>query len=213
MLREWHSIAIIAFACRGTLVDWAGAIEAVAYELARRNGESPLDRGVGMRRRVEALATTRPGGRGLAFAFERLAHERGWVTEESGEESLSRAIFMTRLFPDVPDVVEAVSRSVRLVAMARADRRLVEGALRPLDGAFEEIITPSELPTYPLGQRPLYVSTSLHSLRRARALGMETAWLNRRGLLAPDDSPMPHYEWRSLRQLGLAPLRLAPVAA
>ena len=29
-------------ACRGTLLDWAGAIEAVAYELARRNGESPL---------------------------------------------------------------------------------------------------------------------------------------------------------------------------
>jgi hypothetical protein len=150
---------------------------------------------------------------GLAFAFERLAHERGWVTEESGEESLSRAIFMTRLFPDAPDAVESAARGARLVAMARADRRLVEGALRPLDGAFEAIISPSELPTYPVGTRALYVSTSLHSLRRARALGMQTAWLNRRGVLAPADSPAPDYEWRSLRELVFAPLGLAPVAA
>ena len=38
-------IDVVAFACRGTLVDWAGAIETVAYELARRNGESGSIRG------------------------------------------------------------------------------------------------------------------------------------------------------------------------
>ena len=51
-----EEIEVVAFACRGTLVDWTGAIEAVAYEVARRNGESPLDRGARLRRRVEALA-------------------------------------------------------------------------------------------------------------------------------------------------------------
>ena len=204
---------VVVLACQGTLMDSASALEAVVYELARRNGESPLDRGVSLRRRVEALATTRPGGRGLAFAFERLAHERGWVTEESGEESLSRAVFLSRLYPDVPDAVVRAARGARLVALARADRRLVEGALRPLDGAFEAIITPADLPTYPLGDRALYVSASLQSLRRARALGLHTAWLNRRGWLAPADSPAPDFEWSSLRSLIAAPLRLAPVAA
>ena len=62
------------------------AIAAVAYELARRNGESPLDRGVALRARVEELAANE----GLARAFDRLVHERGYRGEESGEESAAR---------------------------------------------------------------------------------------------------------------------------
>jgi hypothetical protein len=66
---------------------WREAIEMIAYELARRNGESPLDRGAALRRRVIALAAD---GRGLAWAFERLARERGYRGEESGLESAAR---------------------------------------------------------------------------------------------------------------------------
>src|SRR5688572_10776760 len=87
-----EGIEIVAFACRGTLVDWTGAIDAVAYELARRNGESPLDRGAAIGRRVEALAD----GRGLARGFDRLADERGYCGEESGDELLARVVAMAR---------------------------------------------------------------------------------------------------------------------
>jgi hypothetical protein len=65
---------------------WRDAIEMVAYELARRNGESPLDRGIALRRRVIALAD----GHGLAYGFERLKRERGYYREESGEECAAR---------------------------------------------------------------------------------------------------------------------------
>jgi hypothetical protein len=65
---------------------WRDAIEAVAYELARRNGESPLDRGAALGRRVEALAFEH----GLAHGFELLVRERGYRGEESGEESAAR---------------------------------------------------------------------------------------------------------------------------
>lgn len=68
------------------LMEWNAAIEAVAYELARRNGESPLDRGVALRRRLLQLADRD----GVADAFERLARERGYRNEESGEECLAR---------------------------------------------------------------------------------------------------------------------------
>ena len=87
-----EEIEVVAFACRGTLLDWTGAIEAVAYELARCNGESPLDRGAALRRRVETLAD----GHGLARGFERLARERGYRGEESGEESLARVVALAR---------------------------------------------------------------------------------------------------------------------
>jgi hypothetical protein len=65
---------------------WRDAIAAVAYELARRNGESPMDRGTALSRRVEALAVEH----GLPGAFERLVAERGYRGEESGGESAAR---------------------------------------------------------------------------------------------------------------------------
>ena len=65
---------------------WNDAVEAVVYELARHNGESPLDRGAALRRRVAELA----GDLGWARAFDQVAAERGWYREEPGEESESR---------------------------------------------------------------------------------------------------------------------------
>jgi hypothetical protein len=67
---------------------WREAIEAVVYELARHNGESPLDRGAALRRRVVALGASC----GLATAFDRLAYERGWRMDENGFESASRVL-------------------------------------------------------------------------------------------------------------------------
>jgi hypothetical protein len=65
---------------------WIDAAEAVVYELARHNGESPLDRGAALRRRLVELSYDL----GWAFAFDQLAAERGWRNEESGAESVSR---------------------------------------------------------------------------------------------------------------------------
>jgi len=65
---------------------WREAIAAVAYELARRNGHSPMDRGVRLGRRIEALCT----GGDLALAFERFKAEQGFRIEESGDECVAR---------------------------------------------------------------------------------------------------------------------------
>jgi hypothetical protein len=67
--------------------NWTAAVEAVAYELARHNGEGPLDRGAALGRRVIELAATW----GLAGAFEAFVFERGYRGEESGEELYARA--------------------------------------------------------------------------------------------------------------------------
>ena len=65
---------------------WRDAIAAVAYELARRNGASPLDRGAVLGRRVEALAERH----GLVHAFELFKAERVYYGEESGHECAAR---------------------------------------------------------------------------------------------------------------------------
>jgi hypothetical protein len=71
---------------------WNEAVEAVVYELARHNGESPLDRGAALRRRVVELSSDL----GWACAFEQVAAERGWHGEESGAESESRVLARVR---------------------------------------------------------------------------------------------------------------------
>jgi hypothetical protein len=148
-----EEVEVVAFACRGTLVDWAGAIDAVAYELARRNGESPLDRGAGLGRRVEALAD----GDGLERGFERLAHERGYLGEASGVESLARVVAMARPLRGAREAVQLAVRSGRrVVAVSRTGG---VRALAPFGGAFEAVVSdPREIGVPP--EAIIYVSAS-----------------------------------------------------
>src|SRR5215208_3477577 len=104
-------IEVVAFACRGTLVDWTGAIEAVTYELARRNGESPLDRGATLRRRVESLAR----GRGLSRGFERFAHERSYRVGTDGDELLAATVALAQPLPGAREAVTLALASGRRV--------------------------------------------------------------------------------------------------
>jgi hypothetical protein len=170
----------IAFACRGTLVNWADAIDSVAYELARRNGESPLDRGAWLGRRVEALA----GEDGLARGFERLARERGYRDEESGAESLARVVAMARPRHGAVEAVQCAVRSGRrVVAVARTDS---VRALRHFGTAFESVVSdPREIGAPP--EAILYVSAAEWRRVEARRLGMHAAALHElaRALAAP----------------------------
>jgi FMN phosphatase YigB (HAD superfamily) len=160
----------VAFACRGTLVDWAGAIDAVAYELARRNGESPLDRGAWLGRRVETLA----GDDGLARGFERLAAERGYLGEESGAESLARVVAFARPLHGAREAVQFAARSGRrVVAVARCES---ERALEPFGGAFDAVVAdPRELGAPP--EAIIYVSAAEWRREEARRCGMRAAAL------------------------------------
>ena len=162
-----QEIQVVAFACRGTLVDWMGAIEAVTYELARRNGESPLDRGTALARRVEALARDD----GLARGFERLADARRYRSEESGDESLARVVALARPMRGARELVALAARSGRrLVAISRGES---PGALQEFGAPFEAVV--GDLDADALGvapERVLYVSAAAWRRDEARSLGM-----------------------------------------
>jgi beta-phosphoglucomutase-like phosphatase (HAD superfamily) len=164
MLREWHGIEVIAFACRGTLVDWAGAIEAVAYELARRNGESPLDRGAMLRRRVEALAN----GHGLARGFELLARERRYRVGNDADELLADVVAMARPRPGAREAVAlGLAYGRRVLAVSRGDG---SAALSQFGDVFDEVVTdPAEIDADP--DAILYVSSAPWRRAEARTAG------------------------------------------
>jgi FMN phosphatase YigB (HAD superfamily) len=163
-----EEVEVVAFACRGTLVDWAGAIDAVTYELARRNGESPLDRGAALGRRVESLA----GGDGLALGFERLARERAYLDEESGAESLARVIAMARPIRGAREAVQLAVRSgKRVIAISRTEGAR---ALQPFGDAFETVVDdPRQLGVLP--EAIVYVSAAEWRRVEARRRGMRAA--------------------------------------
>ena len=163
-----EEVEVVAFACRGTLVDWAGAIDAVVYELARRNGESPLDRGAALGRRVESLAN----GDGLALGFERLARERGYLGEESGDESLARVVAMARPRRGAREAVQLAVRSgKRVVAVSRTEGAR---ALQQFGGAFEAVVSdPRDVGVLP--EAIVYVSAAEWRRVEARRRGMRVA--------------------------------------
>jgi len=158
-------IEVVAFACRGTLVDWTGAIEAVTYELARRNGESPLDRGAVLRRRVEALAD----GDGLAHGFERLARERCYRVDTEGSELLARVVAIARPLPGAREAVAlAVGSGRRVLAVSRGES---PGALYLFGGVFDGLVaSPEEIDAD--RDAILYVSNARWRRAEARSAGM-----------------------------------------
>jgi FMN phosphatase YigB (HAD superfamily) len=212
-----NDVDAVVLACRGTLASWSPAVEAVAYEQARVNAESPLDRGAALRRRVEDLSTAADATPSLATGFDRLAAERGWGRGMTGCECRSRVVALARPYADVAAALEdAVGAGLPLVVVAPGDPVLVEGALRPFDGAFDAILTARELGAAGTGaaltaaarwlaadpRRLLYVSASRVGIAHAGRLGMRRAWVNRASDGRRPPEHLPHEEWSSLRGLG-----------
>jgi len=199
---EEERIEAVVLACHGTVVNWRDGVETVLYEIARIHGESPLDCGRALRKRLETLQRSGP----FAWAFDTLVAERGYRWVPGGETAFERVVTSCRVFADAaPALTSARAAGLRVIAVGGADPRLLDAALRPLDGAFDEV-----LPTAPLERaagaigvpaaRVLHVATTLGALRTAATLGMRSAWLNRDGAPAPDEAVFD-VEWRSLQSL------------
>src|SRR5829696_7886284 len=97
-----NDVDAVVLACRGTLASWSPAVEAVAYEQARVNAESPLDRGRALRRRIEDLSLATGAAPSLAAGFDLLAAERGWRRGMSGSKCRSQVVTLSQLYADVP---------------------------------------------------------------------------------------------------------------
>jgi FMN phosphatase YigB (HAD superfamily) len=212
-----NDVDAVVLACRGTLASWSLAVEAVVYEQARLNAESPLDRGAALRRRVDDLSIAAGATPSLAAGFDRLAAERSWRRGLTGAECRGRVVALARPYADVPAALEvAIGAGLPLVVASPADPVLVEGALRPLDGAFDAILTARELGAAGPGgvlaaaarrlatdpRRLLYVSASRAGIAHAGRLGMRRAWVNRTSDRRRPPYLRPDEEWPSLRRLG-----------
>jgi FMN phosphatase YigB (HAD superfamily) len=209
--REMHvpdRFDAVTLAFGGVIVDWRGAVESLLYDVARRHGESPMDRGRSLRRRLEELevAAVAPRGNavrtgGFIAAYEALVRARGYRWAPGGAQALRSAVGACQLFADVVGAVEHVAATgVRVAVVTNADPAPVEAALRRLDGAVHTVVNGRDLgigrgPAAALvcaleqldasADRVLHVGTSVAELRAAECAGVLGGWLSRAGAPAP----------------------------
>lgn len=182
-------IAAFTVAFRGVLVDLDAAEEALVYEIARRHGQPPMDRGRALARRLRALATELGG---VAPAVDALAAERGFRWSPSGADAVARLALGCRTRAGVRTLLERLEAPV--VAVATAEHALVDSALRPLDGAFTAVVCArgargalraalarADAPA----DRVVHVGRDPAELRAAAALGMRVVPAAELSRLAP----------------------------
>jgi hypothetical protein len=172
-------IAAVTVAFRGVLVDLDAAEEALVYELARRHGQAPMDRGRALARRLRALAVELGG---VAPAVDALAAERGFRWAPPGSDAVARLAVACRTLAGVPTLLERLEAPV--VVVATAEPALVDSALRPLDGAFAAVVCARSARgalraalarTDAAADRVVHVARDPAELRVAAALGMRVA--------------------------------------
>jgi 2-haloacid dehalogenase len=210
---------VATFDCYGTLIDWEGGVGAFLYELARRHEPDPPPARE-LRERWEALQFERIQGDWrcyreiLADSLAAWAGERGYRFNEHDGEQLARSMESWQPFPDtVPALQAARDAGLRLWILSNTDQAILDHSLRHLevefDGAtvaeacraYKPSTVPFERALHEIGLPPdqiLHVAFGFkYDIGPAQALGMKTAWVNRKQEAAPGPEQADH-EWKDL---------------
>lgn len=219
---------IVTFDCYGTLIDWEGGIRAAFAGAARAAGLA-LDPAAAL----AAYADIEPGVEAeayrsyrevLAESARRVAERLGWPRATLAGRA---AHFLPDSLPDwppFPDTNPALARlaaaGCRLGILSNVDDALLAATRRHFTAPFDLVITAQQVGSYKpvaghfvtarqrIGGRPwLHAAQSyFHDVQPARALGIPTAWVNRKAERASDGGRADH-EFRTLAELAdwLAP--------
>jgi len=190
---------VLTFDCYGTLIDWERGI-GDAFEAAARADGVSLDRTAVLRtyHEIEPAIETdryRPYREVLTLSAQRVAERLGWPL------AAGRAAFLAESLPSWPpfaDTNAALQRlagaGYRLAILSNVDDDLLAGTRKHLGVSFEFVVTAEQVGSYKpapvhfttarqriAGARWLHVAQSLfHDVTPARALGIPTAWINRK---------------------------------
>jgi 2-haloalkanoic acid dehalogenase type II len=210
---------IITFDCYGTLIDWESGIGEAFLAAARADGVA-LERESVLR----AYAEVEPVVQAEAFrayrevlneTARRVALRLGWQLDEEQAGFLAKSLPDWRPFEDTNPALERLAGAgYRLGILSNVDDDLLSGTLRHLRASFDLIVTAHQVddykpsPTHFLTARArigdgrwLHAAQSyFHDVVPARALGIPTAWINRKREAAPDGG-RPSRELSTLAEL------------
>lgn len=221
---DWNAVGALTFDCYGTLVDWESGLArdlraGLAIE-SQRSDEELLAWYAEAESESEA-PPFRPYAEVLRLALARVARRAGAAVRDP--EALVRGLPRWPPFPDTREALRALGRRYRLCVVSNVDRALFEGTRALLGARFDEIVTAEDVRSYKPApahfaealrrlalpvERVVHVAQSLHhDVAPARALGLRTVWIDRRGgrgggaTPAPADRVVPDLRFASLAEL------------
>jgi 2-haloacid dehalogenase/putative hydrolase of the HAD superfamily len=209
---------VLTFDCYGTLVDWERGIAEAFAAVAQADGV-PLDRAAILRayHEIEPVVQAERYRRYrdvLALTARAVADRLGWKLAPGRETFLPESL---PSWPPFPDTNAALGRlreaGHRLAILSNVDDDLLAGTRRHLAVDFDFAITAQQVGSYKpapghfvaarerIGEAGwLHVAQSyFHDVQPARALGVPSAWINRKAE-PPLDTRGPDYEFRTLAE-------------
>ena len=209
---------VLTFDCYGTLVDWERGIAEALERAAGADGVT-LDRAAVLRAyheiepRIQAERYRRYR-EVLALTARAVAERLGWPLAPGREAFLPESLPMWPPFPDTNGALRRLrDAGHRLAILSNVDDDLLAGTRRRLDVAFDFVVTAQQVGSYKpapghfvaarerIGAaRWLHVAQSyFHDVQPARALGIASAWINRKGE-RPLDERGPDHQFRTLAE-------------
>jgi 2-haloacid dehalogenase len=216
---------VLTFDCYGTLIDWeTGILLALAPLLreprAGRSADAVLADFARHESAQEALTPRMPYSDLLGLVHRRLTAQWRLPTSEEADRAFGRSVGEWPAFADSAAALAYLAPFYTLVVLSNVDRRSFAASNRRLGVAFDAVYTAEDIGSYKpdlrnfrymiaaLGRRGhaasaiLHVAQSLyHDHAPANALGLRSAWIDRRrgaagaGATPPPSAPV-HWDFR-----------------
>ena len=211
---------VLTFDCYGTLIDWDEGIGS-AFENAAASAGVELHRPAVL----EAWGRIEPqveGGRYLPYravlaeTAARVARHFGWELGPAERDFVAESLPRWKPFPDTNAALERLAAAgCRLAVLSNVDDDLFASTRRSFSVAFDWAVTAQQVGAYKPAEahfrearrrigaaRWLHAAQSrFHDVAPARALGIPSAWVNRRGEATTSAGPAPDYVVADLASL------------
>ena len=199
---DFSRFAALTFDCYGTLIDWeAGISTGIRNVLDAHGAGGGIDDEALLVAYAEAEAELEAGPYlpyrdVLGQALRRVCAAHGIAPTDTEVEGFGGSVADWPAFPDSADALARLARRFRLGVITNCDDDLFAASNRRLGVTFDWVVTAQQLGSYKpdprnfrlalekIGlprERILHVAQSLyHDHVPARALGLATAWIDRR---------------------------------
>ena len=206
---------VLSFDCYGTLIDWESGLWTALQPLVAKLAAAPAREAAlaNFARHESAQQAETPALAYpllLARVHARLADEWGVAASADEHHAFGASVGDWPAFADTPAALAYLKRFYKLVILSNVDRASFAASNRRLGVAFDAVCTAEDIGSYKpdprnfrymidalgrLGHEPgdiLHVAQSLfHDHAPANALGLASAWIDRRGGTAGSGATMP----------------------
>ena len=212
----------ITFDCYGTLIDWEHGIRKAFTRAAEADGltidPDALLAAYAATEPVVERERYRPYREVLGETAVRVAHSLGWPLPRERARFLAESLPSWKPFADTnPALTKLRAAGCKLGILSNIDDDLLAATRRHFDVDFDLVITAGQVQSYKPaaphfvaarerigGARWLHAAQSnFHDIVPANAMGIPTAWINRRGQNALAGG-VPTYHFRNLAELAEA---------